>query len=187
MAGFNKIVDKSTNTNGIDESIQDALRALSAMSSATSAPPSSTVTSGGVQTPAAQTASFRYIDRPELAETFADSITALFFDGQSLRIEFGVSRVDDIKPNTPISGRRYPACRLVLPPGAAVELINKIQQIGAALTKAGVVKQSEPTKDMARQSSEMQRPAQTEQARYEVRHLERHPLTPLRVRPLKGG
>src|SRR5262245_48131137 len=161
MADFNKIDDKSTNANGIDESIQDALRTLSAMGSATSAPPSSTVTSGGVHTSAAQ-ASFRYIDRPELAETFADSITALFFDGQSLRIEFGVSRVDDIKPNTPISGRRYPACRLVLPPSAAVELINRIRQIGAALTKAGVVKR-EPTKDTAWQSSEMQRTAQTEQ------------------------
>jgi hypothetical protein len=91
-------------------------------------------------------ASFRYVDRPELPETFADSISGMFFDGQSLRIEFAVSRVDEVKPNIPITGRRYPACRLVLPPGAAVELINRMQQIGAALTKAGVVKQSEAPK-----------------------------------------
>ncbi len=57
-----------------------------------------------------------------------------------------MSRVDEIKPNTPITGRRYPACRLVLPPGAAVELINRMQQIGSALAKAGLVKQSEPPK-----------------------------------------
>lgn len=91
--------------------------------------------------PGQPSAAFRYIDRPELPETFADSITGLFFDGQCLRIEFSVSRVDEIKPNTPITGRRYPASRVVLPPSAAVELINKMQQIGAALANAGVVRQ----------------------------------------------
>ena len=74
-----------------------------------------------------------------MVETFADSVTGLIFDGQTLRIEFGVTRFDDVKPNTPITGRRYPACRLVLPPVAAVDLINR-QQIAAALTQAGVVK-----------------------------------------------
>jgi hypothetical protein len=49
----------------------------------------------------------------------------LSFDGQPLRIEFAVTRMDDAKPDTPMTGRRYPACRLVLPPGAAVELINR--------------------------------------------------------------
>lgn len=73
-------------------------------------------------------------------ETFADSITGLIFDGQMLRIELGVTRFDEMKPNAPISGRRYPACRLVLPPAAAVDLINRMQQIAAALTQAGVVK-----------------------------------------------
>ena len=85
-------------------------------------------------------ASIRYLDRADMEETFADSITGLIFDGQTLRIEFGVTRFDDVKPNTPISGRRYPACRLVLPPAAAVDLINRMQQIAAALTQAGVVK-----------------------------------------------
>ncbi len=75
-----------------------------------------------------------------MAETFANSITGLMFDGQTLRIEFGVTRFDEVKPNTQITGRRYPACRLVLPPAAAVELINRMQQIANALTQAGVVK-----------------------------------------------
>ena len=64
-----------------------------------------------------------------MAETFANSITGLIFDGQTLRIEFGVTRFDEVKPNTQITGRRYPACRLVLPPAAAVDLINRMQQI----------------------------------------------------------
>jgi hypothetical protein len=87
---------------------------------------------------------YRYVDRPECAETFADSIVGVFFDGQSLRIEFGVSRLDDRKPDAPLTGRRYPACRLVLPPAAAVDLINKMQQIGTALTQAGFVKAVPP-------------------------------------------
>ena len=62
------------------------------------------------------------------------------FDGQTLRIEFSVTRVDEVQPDAPISGRRYPASRIVLSPGAAIELINRMQQIGAALTQAGVAK-----------------------------------------------
>jgi hypothetical protein len=96
-------------------------------------------------------ASIRYLDRADMEETFADSVTGLIFDGQTLRIEFGVTRFDDVKPNTQITGRRYPACRLVLPPAAAVDLINRMQQIANALTQAGVVKATprpgaEPTK-----------------------------------------
>jgi hypothetical protein len=77
----------------------------------------------------------RNFDRPEVAETFADSITSLACGGQSLPIEFGVTRLDEVKPNVPITGRRYTACRLVLSPSAAVDIINRMQQIGTALTR----------------------------------------------------
>jgi len=87
-----------------------------------------------------QAATIRYVDRADVAETFADSVSGLVFDGQTLRIEFAVTRLDEVKPNTPITGRRYPACRLVLPPAAAVDLINRMQQIGVALTQAGAVR-----------------------------------------------
>ena len=60
----------------------------------------------------------RYIDRPEIDEVFADAVTGLLYDGQTLRMEFAVTRFDEIKPNMPISGRRYPACRLALSPAA---------------------------------------------------------------------
>jgi hypothetical protein len=106
----------------------------SSSSSATTKPPTAAVSASG------QPATIQYLDHADLAETFADSITGLIFDGQTLRIEFGVTRFDEIKPNAPINGRRYPACRVVLSPGAAVELINRMQQIAAALTQAGVVK-----------------------------------------------
>src|SRR4051794_18123887 len=96
--------------------------------------------SAAAKTADGQTATLRYVDRPDCAETFADSINNMYFDGQSLRIEFGITRLDEMKPNTPVTGRRYPAQRIVLTPGAAVELINRMQQVGVALTQAGVLK-----------------------------------------------
>ena len=101
-------------------------------------PPTARPAEGGTQ------AVIRYVDRPEVQETFADSVSNVYFDGQSLRIEFGVTRLDEIKPNAPISGRRYPAQRLVLTPMAAAELINRMQQVGVALTQAGVLKPNPP-------------------------------------------
>ena len=86
------------------------------------------------------TANLRYVDLLDCKETFADSVNNVYFDGQSLRIEFGITRFDDIKPNTPVTGRRYPSQRMVLTPMAAAELINRMQQVGLALTQAGVLK-----------------------------------------------
>jgi hypothetical protein len=89
---------------------------------------------------ATQSPELQYVDRPECRETFADSINSMVFDGQTLRIEFGVTRVNEVRPDTPLTGRRYPACRLVLPPAAAIELINRIQRVASALTRAGIAK-----------------------------------------------
>jgi hypothetical protein len=84
---------------------------------------------------------YQYADRPEVSETFADFVQRIQFDGQTLRLEFCVSRLDDHKPGTPVTGQRYPTCRLVLSAAAAVDLMNKMQQITAGLVKAGVLKQ----------------------------------------------
>ena len=70
----------------------------------------------------------------------ADSIGGLIFDGQTLRIEFAVTRLDEVKLGAAITGRRYPACRVALPPAAAVDLINRMQQIETALTQVGIAK-----------------------------------------------
>ncbi len=107
-----------------------------------------TTAAKGPSVPAAarQQATIRYIDRPDVSETFADAISGLVFDGQTLRIEFAVTRLDEVKPNTAITGRRYPICRLALPPAAAIDLINRVQQIGAALGQAGVARTAPPAK-----------------------------------------
>jgi hypothetical protein len=90
--------------------------------------------------PAGQTATVRYIDRPDLQEHFADAVTGLLFDGQTLRLEFAVTRFDEIKANTPITGRRYPSCRVALSPAAAIDLINRMQQVATALSQTGAAK-----------------------------------------------
>jgi hypothetical protein len=90
------------------------------------------------KTPEQPTLKLEHVDLPELPETFADSINQVFFDGQTLRINFGVTRVDP--PAQPQTARRYPACRLVLTPGAAVELMNQIQRLTAGMIQAGVLK-----------------------------------------------
>jgi hypothetical protein len=84
----------------------------------------------------------RYIDRPDCEETFADTISRLSFDGQTLRIEFAVTRYDDSKPGADIAGRIYPTCRLVLTPTAAGDLMSKMQQIANTLMQARTAKQA---------------------------------------------
>jgi hypothetical protein len=82
----------------------------------------------------------RPVDRPECAEIFADSVTSLYFDGQTLRLELGITRFDEVKQGAPLTARRYPACRLVLSPAGALELINRTQQIGQALAQANAAR-----------------------------------------------
>src|SRR3954454_9383195 len=85
---------------------------------------------------------YQYVDRPEVVETFADFVNRIQFDGQTLRFEFCVTRLED-QPTTSgggPTGTRYPACRLVLSTAAAVDLMNKMQQITASLIKAGILK-----------------------------------------------
>jgi len=80
-----------------------------------------------------------HVDLPDLRETFADAIDHIHFDGQTLRVNFGVTRVEATQ-QTPTTARRYPACRLVLSSGAAMELMNQMQRLKEGLIQAGVLK-----------------------------------------------
>ena len=71
-----------------------------------------------------QRVTYRYIDRPECMETFADSIVGAFFDGQSLRLEFGISRLEERKPDAPLTARRHPR----LPFGAVAGCGHRLDQ-----------------------------------------------------------
>lgn len=86
------------------------------------------------------------VDRPELNETFVDSVGTFFFDGSTLRLEFNVTRYDEPKPPTQLTGRRYPVARLVLDHKAAVDLLNQMEQVKAVMQHTGHI-----TKDAAKQ------------------------------------
>ncbi len=90
-----------------------------------------------------KTLKLQYQDIPELKETFADSISKWSFDGNTLRVEFAVTRMDrpDDGSGRPV-GRSVPACRLVLTANGAVELLNRCRQLTLALEKAGLVTQT---------------------------------------------
>jgi hypothetical protein len=87
----------------------------------------------------------RFIDRPEVTETFADSIHGLSFDGQTMRIEFCTVRMDPPKSQETRTGRQYPACRMVLTPNAAIDLFGRLQQIIQALEKSGAIQRAPST------------------------------------------
>src|SRR6516165_688207 len=59
----------------------------------------------------------QYVDFLDVREIFADSINAVHFDGQSLRLEFGFTRLKT-DASAPQTFQRFPACRLVLTPSA---------------------------------------------------------------------
>ena len=66
----------------------------------------------------------RYIDRPEIAEQFADSVRGVSYDGQTVRIELCIERTD--ANSLTAAKQSSPMCRLVLTPDAAVELREKL-------------------------------------------------------------
>lgn len=85
-------------------------------------------------------ADLRYEDRPELAETFADNVQRMTFDGRTLRIEFCTVRMDDPDPKAgKRTGKSVPVVRLVLDLDGAVDMFNKMNSLQAALTNQGVI------------------------------------------------
>jgi hypothetical protein len=79
----------------------------------------------------------RYMELTDLRETFADSLHTMVWDGQTLRIEFCVTRYPDGASGG--EAKRYPACRLVLTAPVAADLFNRLNQTMATLSQVGVV------------------------------------------------
>ena len=84
-----------------------------------------------------------YVDRPEISETFVDHVHALVFDGQTFRIDLGVTRMNDTAPPAPPVNRRYTACRRVFTPRSALELADKLGTLLKAMEAKGVIKREE--------------------------------------------
>ena len=86
-------------------------------------------------------AKLRYQDRNDLFETFADSLGPWSYDGNTLRLEFLVTRLDTPKGDER-TGRQFPVCRLALTAKGALELLNQCRQLTDALEKAGAIKKA---------------------------------------------
>lgn len=84
----------------------------------------------------------RYMDRPEISETFVDSLGVVTFDGNT-RLELCATRLDPPKPPDPPTARQYPVCRLVMTPETTVALFNQLQNIMNLLQQAGLVTKQE--------------------------------------------
>lgn len=85
-----------------------------------------------------------YSDRPEISETFADSVEKLIIDGGVVRIELVVNRMDDPRPPALPTGKKLTACRLILPINGFLDLANKVQGIMGALMSQGLLQQQSP-------------------------------------------
>lgn len=81
----------------------------------------------------------QYVDLPNLPETFVDSFGSMTFDGQTARIELCVTRMNEPHPPNPPTARRLPVCRLVMTPGAFLDLFNQLQQLVETLEREGAI------------------------------------------------
>lgn len=84
----------------------------------------------------------RYMERPEISETFVDSLGVVTFDGVT-RLEMCATRLDLPKPSEKPTAKRYPVCRVVMTPEATVALFNQLQNIMNVLHQAGLVTKQE--------------------------------------------
>jgi hypothetical protein len=96
----------------------------------------------------------QYVDVPSIPETYADSVNRMMFDGQSVRLELCVTRMDEPQAGSAeLTGTRQTACRVVLPLGTALELSGKLSRMLTALAKRGAearAKQAKPAQPEAR-------------------------------------
>src|SRR3954465_11722861 len=80
------------------------------------------------------------VDRPDLGETFVDSLALSTFDGAAARLTFCVLRMQEPEPGKQAQFKRYPVSRLALTPDATVGLFNRPNQMVGRAAKAGLVK-----------------------------------------------
>jgi hypothetical protein len=92
-----------------------------------------------------ESATVRYMEHPELREVFADSLHSIAWDGQTMRLEFCVTRHSEAaSAGAPAEATRHPACRLVLTAPAVATLYNRLQQTVTAMAEAGLIAKAPP-------------------------------------------
>ena len=95
--------------------------------------------------PTQQNVRSKLADLPEVAETFADAVRNVWFDGTNWRIDVDVVRLD----NPPQQGgafttTQYPSARLVLSAAAGVALLDRLTELAKELEANGTLKRNPP-------------------------------------------
>lgn len=90
------------------------------------------------------TSEIPYVDRPEVQEIYADQVRLIHFDGYSVRLEFAVMRPRVAGPDR-AEASIYPSARLALPPHAAINLKEQLDQLVAKLEEQGVLRRVAPS------------------------------------------
>ena len=84
-----------------------------------------------------------FVDRPDLTETFSDSLETFTFSDGLLRVDFCCTRLEtpaNPNPQNPPTAKKYPVARMVMPLDTAVTLFNQLNQLFGALEQSGVIK-----------------------------------------------
>ena len=81
-----------------------------------------------------------YADRPEISETFADSLAKVMFDGFNVRMEFVVNRLDDPRPPASPTGKAITACRLVIPISGVMAMLGQLNTLIGTLQAQNVLR-----------------------------------------------
>ena len=87
-----------------------------------------------------------FVDRPNLTETFADSLETFTFNGGLLRFDLCCTRLEiptNPNPKNSPTAKKYPVARVVLPLDTAVTLFNQLNQLFGALEQSGAIKREE--------------------------------------------
>jgi hypothetical protein len=85
-----------------------------------------------------------YVDRPEISETYVDALWRVYFDGNAIRMDFVVNRLDNPQAQAPQSGKAFTASRIVVPLLGMADMLNKLQDIMGRLQAQGTVRQAHP-------------------------------------------
>jgi hypothetical protein len=84
------------------------------------------------------------VDRPEVSETFSDSIGEINFDGIVFKICLTVNRMDPPRPPEPPTTSQVTAARLVLPIPTAMNLVENLSNMIKVLQEQGHIKAISP-------------------------------------------
>lgn len=83
----------------------------------------------------------KYIDRPDLLETYVDSVGMCTMYNNVYRMEFTATLLDEVPKDHkgPPRGRKYPAVRMAMSIPTLVDLYNNLNNVMGILAQQGQI------------------------------------------------